>query len=95
MPCKKSQNERVLKALLRKKGLTSLEAALELGITALHRRLSDLEEMGVVVDRVPVNQPDGTHFKRYFTSYVPASVCIAFKLKNWPALPVKAEECVA
>lgn len=43
---KRSQCGRLLMKLKRQKGITSLEAFQELGITSLHRRLSDLREMG-------------------------------------------------
>lgn len=43
---KNSQCGRLLKKLQRKRGITSLEAFQELGITSLHRRLTDLREMG-------------------------------------------------
>ena len=46
---KNSQCNRLLKKLKRKKGITSLEAFQELGITSLHRRLSDLKEAGYVI----------------------------------------------
>lgn len=43
---KKSQCNQLLKKLQRKKGITSLEAFQELGITSLHRRLTDLRQSG-------------------------------------------------
>lgn len=43
---KNTQLGRLLETLKRKKGISSLEAFQELGITSLHRRLSDLREMG-------------------------------------------------
>lgn len=43
---KNTQCNLLLQKLQRKKGITSLEAFQELGITSLHRRLSDLRERG-------------------------------------------------
>lgn len=46
---RKTQCNQLLKKLQRKKGITSLEAFSELGITSLHRRLSDLRESGYTI----------------------------------------------
>lgn len=41
-----TQYAKILQKLKRKKGLTSLEAVTECGTVSLHRRLTDLREMG-------------------------------------------------
>jgi hypothetical protein len=80
----KTQVHSLLKALMRKRGITSLEAALELHITSLHRRLADLRELGVSITSKDYITESGKHGKRYFASFVPASL-----------IGGKAKECVA
>lgn len=46
-----SQALRVLDYMVRNDGITSLTAANKLFVTSLHRRLSDLREMGVLITR--------------------------------------------
>ena len=69
---KQTQCARLLKALTRKRGVTSLEAATELCIVSLHRRLSDLREMGVEILSRSAKTADGRRFLRYFATKVPA-----------------------
>jgi hypothetical protein len=68
---KQTQCAKLLKALRRKRGVTSLEAALDLSITSLHRRLADLRTMGVSIQAQPAKSPCGTRFNRYFATHVP------------------------
>lgn len=69
---KHTQCAKLLKALTRKRGVTSLEAAQDLFITSLHRRLADLRAMGVEYIKRPAKSQDGTRFLRYHASKVPA-----------------------
>lgn len=73
-----TQTMRILKALRRKRGLTTFEAFAEFGVTSLHRRLSDLREMGVVI--IP-EDTDGKH-KRYFATVVPQCLLDAISGKR-------------
>lgn len=66
----KTQCLKLLPRLRSKRGITSLEASIDLGITSLHRRLSDLEEMGCTILRTP-QVKNGVHFNRYFATKVP------------------------
>lgn len=66
-----SQCLKLLPYLRSKRGITSLEASKNLHITSLHRRLTDLEDMGCVILRTPINQ-NGVRFNRYFAVKVPA-----------------------
>lgn len=68
----------LLKALRRKRGITSFEAFSELHITSLHRRLSDLREMGVVIE----SQDTEWKYKRYFATHVPAYLLDAISGKK-------------
>ena len=65
---KHTQCAKLLKALRRKRGVTSLEAAQDLFITSLHRRLADLRALGVVIQ---AKASPGTRFNRYWAVYVP------------------------
>lgn len=64
-PNKGTQQYRLLEAM--KKGtITSMDAFQKYGITSLHRRLSDLREMGwVIADSWQENENTGTHYKAY------------------------------
>lgn len=73
-----SQCLRLLKALRRKRGITSFEAFAELHITSLHRRLSDLREMGVVI----TSKETEAKYRRYFATHVPADLLNAMKDKR-------------
>ena len=73
-----SQCLRLLKALRRKRGITSFEAFAELHITSLHRRLSDLREMGVVI----ASKETEAKYRRYFATHVPAYLVDAMKEKR-------------
>lgn len=66
----KSQCMKLLPFLRSKRGITALEASKNLHITSLHRRLSDLRDMGVTIEAMPINQ-DGHRFNRYFATEVP------------------------
>lgn len=66
----KSQCLKLIPYLRSKRGISSLEASRNLAITSLHRRLTDLEEMGCTILRVPVVQ-DGVRFNRNFATKVP------------------------
>ena len=66
-----TQCRKLLKALRRKQGITSLEAAQTLFITSLHRRLADLRAMGVVIMSNPFTTANGARCKRYFAVSVP------------------------
>lgn len=66
----KSQCLKLIPYLRSKRGISSLEASRLLSITSLHRRLTDLEEMGVTILRTPVVQ-NKKHFNRYFAVKVP------------------------
>jgi DNA-binding IclR family transcriptional regulator len=68
---KHTQCAKLLKALRRKRGVTSLEAALDLSITSLHRRLADLRALGVVIQAKASRNESGTRFNRYFATHVP------------------------
>lgn len=61
--------KRILRALMRKRGLTTQEASDMHLTTTLHRRLADLEALGVRIIR---RQIAGTQCKRYFAINVPA-----------------------
>lgn len=69
---------RLLKALRRKRGITSFEAFAELHITSLHRRLSDLREMGVVIQ----SKETEAKYLRYFATHVPAYLLDAISGKK-------------
>lgn len=58
-----TQYQRLIQLLTRKKGCTTLEAFVVAGCTSLHRRLTDLEQMGYSIERVKV---EGQSYKRYF-----------------------------
>lgn len=77
----RTQCLKLLPALRSKRGITSLEASRNLGITSLHRRLSDLEAMGCVIERVPVNN-NGVRFNRYFAVKVPKHLLEAIERKR-------------
>lgn len=62
---KHTQCEALLKALKRKRGVTALEAAIDLGITSLHRRLTDLRRQGVVILAKTISTTNGTRVNRY------------------------------
>lgn len=66
----KSQCLKLIPYLRSERGITSLEASRNLCITSLHRRLTDLEEMGCTILRKPIHQ-NGVHFNRYFATKVP------------------------
>lgn len=66
----KSQCLKLLPFLRSKRGITALEASKNLHITSLHRRLSDLRDMGCVIDAFPINN-NGVRFNRYFATKVP------------------------
>lgn len=66
----RTQCLRLLPYLRSKRGITALEASKNLHITSLHRRLSDLRDMGCVIEPMKGNQ-NGTHFNRYFATKVP------------------------
>lgn len=66
----RTQCLRLLPYLRSKRGITALEASKNLHITSLHRRLSDLRDMGVTIEAMPINQ-DGHRFNRYFATKVP------------------------
>lgn len=66
----RTQCLRLLPYLRSKRGITALEASKNLHITSLHRRLSDLRDMGVNIEAMPINQ-DGHRFNRYFATKVP------------------------
>lgn len=66
----KSQCLKLIPKLTSEKGITSLEASRLLCITSLHRRLSDLRDMGCVIKTMPINQ-NGIRFNRYFATKVP------------------------
>jgi hypothetical protein len=68
---KHTQCAKLLKALRRKRGVTSLEAAQDLLITSLHRRLADLRALGVVIQAKASRNESGTRFNRYWAVYVP------------------------
>ena len=65
------QTTSILRALMRKRGLTSFEAFTLCGTTSLHRRLSDLREMGVVIVSRRVC---GASHNRYFATFVPEHI---------------------
>jgi DNA-binding MarR family transcriptional regulator len=69
---KHTQCTKLLKALTRKRGVTSLEAAIDLSITSIHRRLADLREMGVEYIKRPFVTQDGARCLRYHATKVPA-----------------------
>ena len=73
-----SQCLRLLKALRRKRGITSFEAFAELHITSLHRRLSDLREMGVVIHAKETE----SQYLRYFAAHIPADLMDAITPKK-------------
>lgn len=63
-PNKGTQQDRLLQAM--KKGTVTSMDAFGMGITSLHRRLSDLREMGwIIADSWDENESTGKHFKRY------------------------------
>lgn len=64
-PNKGTQQYQLVEAM--KKGtITSLDAFKKFGITSLHRRLSDLREMGwIIADSWDENEQTGKRFKRY------------------------------
>ncbi len=80
-----SEQRLVLKLLMRKRGLTSLDAAKEHDIASLHPRLTELEKVGVCIARNPIGD---TRAKRYFATFVPDAVLEALK-------PKKREVCHA
>jgi hypothetical protein len=69
---KHTQCTKLLKALTRKRGVTSLEAAQDLFITSIHRHLADLREMGVEYIKRPFVTQDGARCLRYHATKVPA-----------------------
>lgn len=66
----KSQCLKLIPFLRSKRGITALESSKNLHITSLHRRLSDLRDMGCVIESMTLNQ-DGHRFNRYFATKVP------------------------
>lgn len=75
----------ILRLLMRKRGLTSIEAAKDHDIVSLHPRLTELEKAGVLITR---NAICNTRAKRYFAAHVPAIVMQALA-------PKKREVCAA
>lgn len=65
-----SQCLKLLPYLRSKRGITALEASKNLNITSLHRRLSDLRDMGCEIETMPIHA-NGVRFNRYFATKVP------------------------
>jgi hypothetical protein len=67
-----SQQKKLIKALMRKKGVTSLEAFGDMAITSMHSRLTELRHMGVKYIKKPFTTSEGVRFLRYHAAHVPA-----------------------
>ena len=66
-----TQNARLLNWLQSHDGITSLEATLNLGITQLSARISELEHEDVLIARDPEKTPGGARVYRYRIERVP------------------------
>lgn len=67
----KSQCMKLLPFLRSKRGITALEASKNLHITSLHRRLSELRELGRVIETKPEKSATA-RYNRYFATSVPS-----------------------
>ena len=65
------QQRKLLPRLMSKQGLTALESSTDFGITSLHRRLTELRELGCVIETKPEKSATA-RYNRYFAISVPS-----------------------
>lgn len=65
------QQKKLLPRLMSSQGLTALEASIHFGITSLHRRLFELEQLGCVIESKP-EKSQTARYNRYFAVTVPS-----------------------
>ena len=65
------QHRKLLPRLMSKQGLTALEASIHFGVTSLHRRLFELEQLGCVIEQTP-EKTQTARYNRYFAVTVPS-----------------------
>lgn len=71
-PCSLSlQHRKLLPRLMSAQGLTALESSIQFGITSLHRRLTELRELGCVIETKPEKSATAC-YNRYFAISVPS-----------------------
>lgn len=65
------QHRKLLPRLMSAQGLTALESSIQFGITSLHRRLTELRELGCVIETKPEKSATA-RYNRYFAISVPS-----------------------
>lgn len=65
------QHRKLLPRLMSAQGVTSLEASIQFGITSMHRRLTELRELGCVIESKP-EKSSTANYRRYYATAVPS-----------------------